>query len=222
MCGRFSFAISKKIIEEHYGFAVQENNFRYNCAPSQLLAVITNLNPDNFSFLKWGFIPYWAKDPSIGYKMINARVETLTTKPAFRKSLQTKRCLVPADSFYEWSQGSDKTPYRILLKAHPVFSMAGIWNEWKSPENKIISSFAIITTGANELVKPLHDRMPVILDTDEAERSWLNNDNFSDIATLLKPIDPEKMQAYPVSKMINSPKNDSPEVHDEDSGLKLF
>jgi len=125
MCGRFSFAITEKIIEEHYGFPIPGFTPRYNCAPSQMLAVITNQNPGTFSFLKWGFIPSWSKDSSIGNKMINAKAETVSSKPAFRNSFQTKRCLIPADSFYEWSQDTDKTPYRIMLKDQPVFSMAG-------------------------------------------------------------------------------------------------
>lgn len=222
MCGRFSFAISKKIIEEHYGFAPAINNLRYNCAPSQSLAVISNLNPNDFSYFKWGFIPFWDKDDAIGYKMINARAETITTKPAFKRSLQTNRCLIPADSFYEWSHDADKTPYRIMLADKAVFSMAGIWSEWRSPQNEVVLSFAIITTEANTLIKPLHDRMPVIFDRQEAEISWLNKEFNSDVFSLLKPLGPEKMKVYPVSKKVNSPKNDTHELHLLQAGLKLF
>jgi putative SOS response-associated peptidase YedK len=222
MCGRFSFAFTENIIEEHYGFSASVLTPRYNCAPSQMLATITNQNPGTFSFLKWGFIPSWSKDISIGYKMINAKAETITTKPAFRNSLQTKRCLIPADSFYEWSKDAEKTPYRIMLKDKPVFSMAGIWSEWKSPENETISSFAIITTGANTLMRQIHDRMPVVFDTSDAENTWLKNDSGIDILSLLVPIDSEKILAYPVSKKVNSPKNDFPEVHIQDTESKLF
>jgi len=222
MCGRFSFAITEKIIEEHYGFLIPRLTPRYNCAPSQMLAVITNKNPGAFSFLKWGYIPYWSKDRAIGYKMINAKAETVSSKPAFKNSFQTKRCLVPADSFYEWSQDTDKTPYRILLKDKPVFSMAGIWSEWQSPESEIISSFAIITTDANELIGKLHTRMPVIFDNDGDEKLWLKDSPGADILSLLKPLDSDKMFAYPVSKLVNLPKNDFPEIHKQDDGSKLF
>lgn len=222
MCGRFSFAITEKIIEEHYGFLIPGLTPRYNCAPSQMLAVITNKNPASFSFLKWGFIPSWSKDRAIGYKMINAKAETISSKPSFRNSFQTKRCLVPADSFYEWSHDTNKTPYRILLKDQPVFSMAGIWSEWKSPENEIISSFAIVTTDSNELVGKLHTRMPVILDNESDEKLWLKNSPEADLLSLLKPLDSDKMLAYPVSKLVNLPKNDLPEIHKQDDGSKLF
>lgn len=222
MCGRFSFAITEKIIEGHYGFQIPGLKPRYNCAPSQMLAVITNKNPGAFSFFKWGFIPPWSKDRAIGYKMINAKAETIFSKPAYRNSFQTKRCLVPADSFYEWSQDADKTPYRILLKDKPVFSMAGIWSEWQSPENEIISSFAVITTGSNELIGKLHSRMPVIFDNEGDEKLWLKNSPDADILSLLKPLDSDKMLAYPVSKLVNLPKNDFPEIHLQDSGSKLF
>lgn len=217
MCGRFSFAISEKIIEEHFGFIPLNLVSRYNCAPSQLLAVITNLNPGIFSYLKWGFIPFWAKDSSVGNKMINAKAETISDKSSYKNSFATKRCLIPADSFYEWSQEKNKTPYRILLKDQAVFSMAGIWSVWESPENKIISSFAIITTEANSFMKNIHHRMPVILDTPEAEKSWLKNQNISEIKSLLKPLESDKLEAYPISKIVNSPKNDTAEIHNQDS-----
>ena len=222
MCGRFSFAITEKIIEEHYGFPFPGLMPRYNCAPSQILAVITNKNPHTFSFLKWGFIPSWSKVSSTGNIMINAKAETISSKPAFRNSIQTKRCLVPADSFYEWSQDTDKTPYRILLKDKPVFSMAGIWSEWQSPENEIISSFAIITTDSNELIGKIHTRMPVIFDNDGDEKLWLKNSPGAEVLSLLKPLDAGKMRAYPVSKLVNLPKNDFPEIHKQDSGSNLF
>ncbi|HOY31474.1 MAG TPA: SOS response-associated peptidase [Bacteroidales bacterium] len=221
MCGRFSFAISDRIIEDHYGFVPSEMICRYNCAPSQLLAVITDISPGKFSFFKWGFIPFWAKDASVGNKMINARAETINSKPAFKKSLQTMRCLVPADSFYEWSDKKDKKPYRIMLKNQPVFSMAGIWSEWKSPDNEIISSFAVITTEANEITQQIHHRMPVIFDTSDAEKSWLKNAE-SGISSLLKPLESEKMTFYPVSKKVNSPKNDFPEIHLQETEQGLF
>ncbi len=222
MCGRFSFAITEKFIEEHYGFSLPDYTPRYNCAPAQMLAVVTDHQPGGFSFLRWGFVPSWAKEISAGSTMINAKAETVSTKPAFRKSLLTKRCLVPADSFYEWSQGSSKIPYRILLKNKPVFSMAGIWSEWQSPENIIISSFAIITTEANAMVGNIHNRMPVIFDNINTERSWLQNNSVEELLSLLQPLDAEKMEMYQVSEKLNFPRNDFPGLHNHAETPGLF
>ncbi|HOV10362.1 MAG TPA: SOS response-associated peptidase [Bacteroidales bacterium] len=222
MCGRFSFAISDKIIEEHFGFVPVNNQARYNCAPSQLLAVISNRHPERFSYFQWGFVPNWAKDFSVGNKMINARAETITSKPAFKRALQTNRCLVPADSFYEWSHDSEKTPCRVMLREVPLFSMAGIWGEWTAPGNEIITTFAILTTESNILIKQLHHRMPVIFDTKEAENTWLNSSSVAELQALCAPLAAEKMLFYPVSKKLNSPKNNVPDLHQSINQASLF
>lgn len=222
MCGRFSFAPGKNIIEEYFGFVPENYQARYNCAPSQTLAVISNQDTGRFSYFKWGFVPFWAKDLSVGSKMINARTETVSSKPAFRQALQTRRCLVPADSFYEWSHDAEKTPFRIMLQDRPVFSMAGIWSVWTGPQNEIITTFAILTTGSNTLIQKLHHRMPVIFDSKEAEKIWLTSNLEGELQKLCLPIAAEKMDMYPVSKKVNSPKNDGPGLHQQVNQTELF
>jgi putative SOS response-associated peptidase YedK len=156
-------------------------------------------------------IPFWAKDEKIGSKMINARAESIEEKPSYRNAFRQRRCLVLADGFYEWKDKNGKTPYRITLKDHQPFAMAGIWETWKNPEGKMIHSFSIITTSANELMKSIHDRMPVILPP-EFEETWLKSDDPREIRELLQPFESEKMQAWEVSKLVNSPRNDNPAV----------
>ncbi|MFZ4549711.1 MAG: SOS response-associated peptidase, partial [Bacteroidales bacterium] len=187
---------------------------RYNGAPTQMMAVITNEMPNKLNSFRWGLIPPWAKDISIGNKMINARAETITEKPSFRTPLFSKRCLVPADSFFEWQQDSGKQPFRIFVKSSSVFAMAGLWERWKSPQGEIVNSFTIITTEANSFMQPIHNRMPVILEK-ENEKTWLLSTNPDEILRLLKPYPATDMAAYPVSKLINSPRNQGPEVLSE-------
>ena len=213
MCGRFSLTVNEAELNDFFETSGGEAPYvaRYNCAPTQMLAVITNEKPRQLSYFKWGLIPGWAKDPSIGNKMINARAETITEKPSYKNTLRTKRCLVPADAFYEWRQNGDKIPYRIFLKNSRLFAFAGLWDRWKAPDGNEISSFTIITTGANEFMQPIHNRMPVILRR-EHEKLWLGSNNADELLALLKPYSSEDMDAYPVSKLINSAKNDFPEV----------
>ncbi|WP_162427264.1 SOS response-associated peptidase [Pontibacter pudoricolor] len=215
MCGRYS-VIPKakgksrvsKLLENH----IQEAN--YNAAPSQSLPVVTNDHPDEVQYFSWGLQPFWAKDAKTVKRSINARAETLAEKPSFRNLLKSKRCLVPADGFYEWQvteQG--KMPYRILLKNEELFSFAGLWDEWLDKSTgEVLHTYTIITTEANELVKPIHDRMPVIL-SPEAEELWLDShETQEDLLTLLKPYKTDTMKAYPISPLINSPLNNVPEV----------
>jgi len=192
----------------------------FNCAPSQRLPVITNKAPGKLSFLQWGLIPFWAKDPKIGFKLINARAESLAEKPAFRQAFEKRRCLIPANGFYEWRK-SDKTPFRIFLKDEKFFAMAGIWESWKDAEGRAIHTFSIITTTANSLMENIHDRMPVILHP-ENEEAWLKEDNISHLHKLLLPFSSRVMEAYPISKKVNSPKNKGADiiepVHIEEQG----
>jgi putative SOS response-associated peptidase YedK len=213
MCGRFSLTSNEAELNLRFELAGGSAPYvpRYNGAPTQMLAVITNENPGKLSYHRWGLIPPWAKDISIGNKMINARAETITEKPSFSAPLFSKRCLVPADGFYEWQQDTGKQPFRIFVKTNPIFAMAGLWERWKSPEGGTIDSFSIITTEANSFMKPIHNRMPVIL-KQEDEKAWLSAKNHNDILDLLKPYPSEDMDAYPVSKLVNSPRNDGPEV----------
>jgi putative SOS response-associated peptidase YedK len=213
MCGRFSLTANEAELNLRFELegGVAPYVPRYNGAPTQMMAVITGDNPNKLSYQRWGLIPPWAKDISIGNKMINARAETITEKPSFRTPLFSKRCLVPADGFYEWQQNEGKQPFRIFVKDNPIFSMAGLWERWKSPEGQTIESFSIITIEANSFMKPIHNRMPVIL-KQENEKTWLGSKNSTEILSLLKPYSSEKMDAYPVSKLVNSPRNDSPEI----------
>ena len=160
--------------------------------------------------MRWGLIPSWAEDPKVAQHMINARAETVAEKPSFRDSLRKRRCLVLADGFYEWQkQGSVKQPVRIVLKTHEAFGFAGLWNTWESAEGEKINSCTIITTEANELLKAVHDRMPVILDR-EAEDVWLDPlvVDLAKLLPLLKPYPSDQMELYPVSSIINSPAHD--------------
>jgi putative SOS response-associated peptidase YedK len=203
MCGRYSFAPDLKIVNQHYDIKVDDGTLipNYNCAPTQLLTVLTNETPGQLSFFRWGLVPFWAKDVSIGNKLINARAETILEKPSFKQSFRHRRCLVPADSFYEWKAnvtGKKKTPYRIFLKDQPLFSMAGIWDVWKSPTGETIRSFSIITTSPNEMMAGIHNRMPVILPA-KFERFWLEATNEKDLLELLQPFASDKMDYVEVS-----------------------
>ncbi|TSA25108.1 MAG: SOS response-associated peptidase [Bacteroidetes bacterium] len=213
MCGRYSFAIEDELIKERFGVSVRSAIYkaRYNCAPSQELAIISNQDPEELQFFRWGLVPFWARDPSIGNKLINAKVETIAEKPSFKNAFRKRRCLVPADGFYEWKKNSAKIPFRIIMNDGSLFAMAGIWEKWVSGEGGVIHSFSIITTEPNELMAPIHNRMPVIL-LPENEKLWLDDSNEAVLRELLKPYPADRMTAYPVSKLVNSPKNDVPEV----------
>ncbi|MCX6287118.1 MAG: SOS response-associated peptidase [Bacteroidetes bacterium] len=213
MCGRYSFAMVDELIEERFGVRVRTAIYkaRYNCAPGQDLAVISNHKPEELSFYHWGLIPFWAKERSIGYRLINAKSETITEKPSYKNAFRSRRCLVPADSFFEWKKDGEKDPYRILMKNEKPFSMAGIWDHWTTPDGEIIHSFSILTTSSNELMKDIHDRMPVILDPSD-EKRWLSPLSESELLILLKPYPAERMKAYKISKLVNSPKIDSEDI----------
>jgi len=213
MCGRFSLTANEAELNLRFELAGGEAPYvpRYNGAPTQQLAVITGENPHKLSYYRWGLIPPWAKDISIGNKMINARAETITEKASFRSPLFSRRCLVPSDGFYEWQQVTNKQPYRIFVKRNEIFAMAGIWERWKSPEGNDIHSFSIITTEANDFMKSIHNRMPVILKPQD-EKTWLSSKDSAEILSLLKHYNSDEMDAYPVSKLVNSPRNESPEL----------
>lgn len=220
MCGRFTLTASVDQLIDRFDveFFLQEEEYNpsYNVAPSQsVLAVINNGIQNKMGFLRWGLVPPWAKDLSIGYKMINARAETLTEKPSFRSAYMKKRCLIVADSFYEWKLIDSKTkiPMRIKLKSDELFAMAGLWEKWKSPDGKSVYSCSVITTSPNELVQDIHDRMPVILKPED-EKYWLDP-SITDTKKLnhfLKPLEHDLMEAYEVSSLVNSPKNNSIEL----------
>jgi putative SOS response-associated peptidase YedK len=213
MCGRYSFAEVDELIEERFGVRVRTAIYkaRYNCAPGQELPVISNEKREELVFFRWGLIPFWAKDPSIGNKLINARAETITAKPSFKNAFRSRRCLVPAGSFFEWAKDGEKTPFRILMKDEKPFAMAGIWDRWTSPDGEIVHTFSILTTSPNELMKQIHDRMPVIFERADEQR-WLSPLPEPELLSLLKPYPEEKMKAYRISRLVNSPKNDTAEI----------
>lgn len=215
MCGRFTLtADTKKLTEAFAGYQIPETlPPRYNVAPSQPVAVIANNGQHKLEFFQWGLIPGWVKDPAIGNRMINARAETLAEKPAFKNAYKRRRCLVLADGFYEWQKvNGGKTPMYIRLAGGEPFGLAGLWESWHGPDESLVLSCTIITTNPNSLLADIHNRMPVILPPaayelwlDPAERSPAQLDN------LLKPYPAEAMTAYPVSTLVNNPKNDQPE-----------
>lgn len=214
MCGRFSLGMDGEVIRLR--FNIDAGNFTYiptyNCAPSQKLAVITNEYPGMLNQYRWGLVPFWAKDISIGSKLINAKAESVAEKPSFRNSFKSRRCLVPADSYYEWKQDKEKKPYRILLKSEEPFSMAGLWDSWKDSEGREIRTFTILTIAANELIKSLHHRMPVILRRTD-ENKWLDNTAAQSLIELFRPYDPDEMKYYEISNRVNSPVNNDPGLH---------
>jgi putative SOS response-associated peptidase YedK len=221
MCGRYSFAVEDDLIRERFGVSVRSAVYkaRYNCAPSQSLAVITNKDPSTLSFFRWGLIPNWAKDPKIGNKLINARSEGVLEKPSFRNAFRKRRCLVPADGFYVWRQ-SDKTPFRIIRKNRQPFAMAGIWEEWNDPEGQVVQTFSILTTEPNDLMAKLHNRMPVILSAGD-EQKWLQETAENVLTGLLTPFPAFEMLAYPISRLVNSPANDNPSILEPAGDLLL-
>ncbi|MBI2855805.1 MAG: SOS response-associated peptidase [Chloroflexi bacterium] len=217
MCGRYSLATDVGSLEERFGFEGPDlpHQPRFNIAPSQeVLTVISDGSWKRAGLMRWGLIPSWAKDASIGNRMINARAETLAQRPAFRPALQRRRCLIVADGFYEWMRiGKSRVPMRIILKSGEPFAFAGLWERWRSPEDVWVHSCTIITTTPNEVMAPIHSRMPVVLSRD-AEGVWLDT-RIADIASLghlLVPFSAAAMEAYPISSLVNSPSVDSPEV----------
>lgn len=194
---------------------------RFNIAPTQSIAAVPNNGKDKVEYFHWGLIPSWAKSASIGNRMINARAETLAEKPAFRTALKRRRCLIPADGFYEWrklADGKTKQPMYIRMRSHQPFAFAGLWETWhdKSGAGGEIPSCTIITTTPNTLMKSIHDRMPAIV-RPEDYRTWLTPGErpAEELAPLLSPFPPEEMEAYTVSKLVNSPANESAKCIDE-------
>jgi putative SOS response-associated peptidase YedK len=214
MCGRFTLTSDLDRLTEHFAFRATNLSYtpRYNIAPSQPVLTLIDAQERRAGFLRWGLIPSWAKDPSIGDRMINARAETVAEKPSFRRALQKRRCLVLTDGFYEWrKEGKQKTPLFIALKSHEPFAFAGLWETWKSSTGEVIHSCTIITTTPNALMESIHNRMPVILPR-AAEEPWLDRtvEDPQSLLRLLTPYPTEEMVAYPVSQLVNSPRNDTP------------
>jgi putative SOS response-associated peptidase YedK len=219
MCGRYTLRVSPAELAEIFEtLRTIEWSSRYNIAPTQMVAAVRPAGEGNgrdLVLLKWGLIPVWADDPKIGSSLINARAETVATKPAFRTALKKRRCLIPADGFYEWQAVPGqkvKQPLFISLRDVPVFAFAGLYEQWTSTAGVAIESCAIITTEANELMREVHTRMPVIVDRSDYDL-WLDRDRQDpqEVLPLLRPYPADSMQRVPVSTLVNSLRNDKPE-----------
>lgn len=216
MCGRFTLMDSGQLVLDEFGLPALPEGYRprYNAAPGQpVLVVREGKAVRSAAMFRWGLVPSWAKDPKIGHKMINARSETLRERPAFRRAFERRRCAVPADGFFEWKrEGRAKRPYHFRLKGGGLFALAALWEAWRPPQGgETLFTCTILTTRPNPLVEPIHDRMPVILRIDELDR-WLDPQLPSEaVESLLGPFPHEAMEAYPVSTVVNSPRNDSVE-----------
>jgi putative SOS response-associated peptidase YedK len=216
MCGRFTQRQPAKGLKKEFGVEeVPEIEARYNIAPTQsILGVRQTPDGREMSFLKWGLIPSWAKDNSMGARLINARSETVTEKPAFREAFKRRRCIIPANGFYEWQRtGGRKQPFFFHMRDDRPFGFAGLWDKWKNDDGEVIESCTILTTEANEVLMPVHDRMPVILAPDDYEL-WLDEDlrKGSLREELLRPFPAPEIEGYPVSTSINSPRNQGVEL----------
>lgn len=211
MCGRFTLFEPDKILAREFGISdIPPLSPRYNIAPSQpVMAVRASATETGreIALLRWGLIPSWSKDPAIGNRLINARAETVHEKPSFRNAFRRRRCLIPANGFYEWQRRErGKQPYYIRLRDERLFAFAGLWDRWEGPDEGAIETCAILTTAANAVLSPIHDRMPVILPS-TAYAGWLDpalRDGES-LAPLLVPFPPEEMLAFPVSPRVNVP-----------------
>ena len=217
MCGRFTLHTPADTVAEIFNLSeAPQWSPRYNLAPTQQVPTIradAEGRKREFHALTWGLVPSWARDPKMGARMINARAETLHEKPSFRAAFRLRRCLILADGFYEWQRlESGKQPHFIGMQDGRPFAFAGLWEHWEHPGLPPIDSCTIITTEPNELLAPIHNRMPVILD-ESAYDEWMDPDarNVKQLSALLQPFPATRMTAYPISKLVNSPSNDGPE-----------
>ncbi|PMB34925.1 hypothetical protein CEN40_19870 [Fischerella thermalis CCMEE 5205] len=217
MCGRFTLSVFPEVLTQIFEVEkIPDFKPQYNIAPTQMVLVVlynSEGNKREIQRLRWGLIPSWAKDQSMGAKLINARAETVAEKPAFRRAFKRQRCLVVADGFYEWQQqDGKKQPYYFRLSNGKPFGFAGLWEEWQSSEQERIKSCTILTTQANELLQMVHDRMPVILQQENYDL-WLDPQvhDVELLQPLLRPYPSEAMTSYPVTTLVNSPRNNSAE-----------
>ena len=239
MCGRFTLRAPASLVAEQFAlFDVPAFEPRYNIAPTQPVVVVRRAGlsavqrrlpspapgegpgvragpvaaPRELVWLRWGLVPSWAQDPAIGNRLINARAETAATKPAFRAAMRRRRCLVVADGFYEWQkEGKRKQPYFIHKRDDRPFAFAGLWESWEGADHSALETCTILTTDANDLMRPIHDRMPVIVSPDDYAR-WLDPaiEKPDQLAALLRPYATDELIAYPVSPHVNSPAHDDP------------
>ena len=215
MCGRFAFFAKGHFGYESLQLPEPPPFERYNIAPSQeILAIRTDLETGRpeWALLRWGLVPFWFKEPGGKRPLINARAEGIEAKPSFRGPVRHRRCIVPASGFYEWGrQGTGKQPYFVRPAKEEVFALAGIWDHWEGKQGEVIESVAIITTSANELMQPIHDRMPVILEEEDVAEWIAPATKFEKALTMLKPYSAARMMTYPVSSVVNNARHDGPE-----------
>lgn len=221
MCGRSSLTKTEKELEARFKATFYSDDLvrynplpNYNVAPTNMCPVITSSDPTHFNLYRWGLIPFWAKDMNIGYKMINARIETIKEKSTYKSAIAKRRCLVPMDGFYEWKkEGSAKQPYRIVSTKQDLFSCAGMWETWKAKDGELVHSFTVITTPPNEMMNQIHDRMPAML-TPEEEAIWLDEmlSPSEAISLLETPYPSDNMKAYPVDPAVGNVRNNYPEL----------
>jgi putative SOS response-associated peptidase YedK len=217
MCGRFTLTLDPGELQEllDLGPFVHIVQPRYNIAPSQPIPIVKDPESRGIELYRWGLVPFWSKNPDFGNRMINARSETAFEKPAFRAAFKCRRCLILADGFYEWhteSKGEPKTPYLFKLKDDRPFTFAGLYEHWQSPEGGELHTTAILTCAPNELVSNYHNRMPVMLSAEERWK-WLDPEaRQKDLMPLMLPYPAEEMKCYQVSRAVNSPNNDNPDV----------
>jgi putative SOS response-associated peptidase YedK len=233
MCGRYRLSRRKQIIAEQFETQPWDDDWnpRFNVAPTQQIPVVRQHPKEprrDLSLMRWGLIPSWAKDTSGAARMINARSETVSTKPAFRDPVRFRRCLIPADAFYEWKRtATSKQPYCFEVNDGELFAFAGLWDRWRDPSGHWVKTCSILTTTPNAVTAPIHDRMPVIIDPD-AYDLWLDPGmtDVQVVSEFLKPFDPSLMRCFPVSTRINHVANDDAEcslpVEPADTQKPLF
>lgn len=218
MCGRSSLTKTEKELEERFKAAFYSEDLErynpipnFNIAPTQMVPVVTQDDPEHISIYRWGLIPFWAKDIKIGSKMINARIESILDKPSFKQAVEKRRCLVPTDGYYEWlKEGSGKIPYRIKRKDDDIFSMAGLYEKWRAGDGLTIHSFTIITREADPTISMIHDRMPFMLDK-ENEKTWIDPTlSGPDLVHNLPVLSIDELTWYPVSDRVNKVTENDP------------
>jgi putative SOS response-associated peptidase YedK len=214
MCGRFAMTVPLSVLVREFGIEENACDVRpsYNIAPGRDIAAIIFDGKKTLTAFKWGLVPFWAKDPAMGSRMINARAETVSGKPAFRQAFRLRRCLIAASGFYEWKkEGREKRPVYIRHRTGGLFCLAGLYDFWQSGGGQRLATCAVITTEANSLIRPVHDRMPVII-RKEDHPLWLDlAGSESGLRSLLKAYPDDELEMYEVSRQVNSPANDSPE-----------
>ena len=215
MCQRFSFAISKEKLKKQFNLSIKQSElqYSYNIAVGQNAYIVDNQS-NELKIVRWGFLPYWAKDEKIGLNFANAATENIHTQDSFRMAIRRHRCLIFADSFYEWRrQGRQNQPYRVLLEDNGIIAFAGLYSEWQDADNQIVRSFNILTTAANAEMRLFSNRMPLILRTSAEQQNWLSDLPLPQVLELLKPLNDNSLRYYPVLKEIENLETNFPEIH---------